>query len=250
MQRMKSQSNLIIGRKPLLEAIQNGKAVDKIYYQTNVTGELIGDINRIAKEMNIPIQRVPIQKLDGMTRVNHQGVIGVGAVVEYFRLQDIIDDLFAKGISPQLLWLDGITDVRNIGAIARTAKCFGVDAIILTEKGNGAINEEAVKTSAGAILDYTIVREKHTQGVIEILKANGIQIFASSLEAVKTMDRMNFAEPCAVVMGSEENGVTEQVIKACTDTFIIPMSKNFDSLNVSVATGIIGFEMFKQRPQL
>ena len=114
---------------------------------------------------------MPIQKLDGMTRVNHQGVIGVGAVVEYFRLQDIIDDLFAKGISPQLLWLDGITDVRNIGAIARTAKCFGVDAIILTEKGNGAINEEAVKTSAGAILDYTIVREKHTQGVIEILKA-------------------------------------------------------------------------------
>jgi 23S rRNA (guanosine2251-2'-O)-methyltransferase len=247
MQKMKSQSNLIIGRKPLLEALENGKPVDKIYYQTNVTGEFLGDINRVAKELNIPIQRVPIQKLDGMTRVNHQGVIGVGAVVDYYKLQDVIDDLFSKGINPQFLWLDGITDVRNIGAIARTAKCFGVDAIILTEKGNGAINEEAVKTSAGAILDFTIVREKHTIGVIEILKANGIQIFASTLEAVKTMERMNFAEPCAVVMGSEENGVTEQVIKACTDTFIIPMSKNFDSLNVSVATGIIGYEMFKQR---
>jgi 23S rRNA (guanosine2251-2'-O)-methyltransferase len=246
-QKMKSQANLIIGRKPLYEALQNGKAIDKIYYQTNVNGEWLGDINRLAKELNIPIQRVPIQKLDGMTRVNHQGVIGIGAVVDYYKLQDIIDDLFSKGINPQMMWLDGITDVRNIGAIARTAKCFGIDAIIVTEKGNGAINEEAVKTSAGAILDFTIVREKHTQAVIDILQANGLTIFASSLEAVKTMNRMNFTEPCVVVLGSEENGVTEQVIKACNDTFIIPMSKNFDSLNVSVAAGIIGAEMFTQR---
>jgi 23S rRNA (guanosine2251-2'-O)-methyltransferase len=246
-QKMKSTANLIIGRKPLLEAIENGKAVDKIYYQTNVTGELLGDINRLAKQYNIPIQRVPVQKLDGMTRVNHQGVIGIGAVVDYYKLQDVIDDLFSKGISPQLMWLDGITDVRNMGAIARTAKCFGIDAIIVTEKGNGAINEEAVKTSAGAILDYTIVREKHTIAVLEILQANGFKIFASSLEAVKTMSKLNYAEPCVVVLGSEENGVTEQVIKACTDTFIIPMSKNFDSLNVSVAAGIIGYEMFMQR---
>jgi 23S rRNA (guanosine2251-2'-O)-methyltransferase len=246
-QKTKSQANLIIGRKPLLEAIQNGKAVDKIYYQTNVSGELLGDINRLAKEYNIPIQRVPVQKLDGMTRVNHQGVIGIGAVVDYYRLQDVIDDLFSKGINPQLMWLDSITDVRNMGAIARTAKCFGIDAIIVTEKGNGAINDEAVKTSAGAILDYTIVREKHTIAVLEILQANGFKIFASSLEAVKKMSSLNFTEPCVVVMGSEENGVTEQVIKACTDTFIIPMSKNFDSLNVSVAAGIIGYEMFTQR---
>jgi 23S rRNA (guanosine2251-2'-O)-methyltransferase len=244
---MKQANNLIIGRKPLLEAIESGKIIDKVLLQHTATGELIGDILRAAKKFDVPVQRVPEVKLHGMTRLNHQGVIGLGAMVTYYKLQDIIDDLFAKGLSPQFLWLDGITDVRNIGAIARTAKCFNIHAIILTEKGNAAINEDAVKTSAGAILDVTIIREKHTHGVLEILKGNGFNIFASSLQATHTLEKIDFKSPCVVVLGSEENGVTEPVLKACTDTFIIPMGPNFDSLNVSVANGIICNEMFKQQ---
>ncbi len=239
----KPTSNIIIGRKPLLEAIENGKPIDKIYYQQNITGEFIGDINRAAKAADIPIQRVPIQKLDNMTKANHQGVIGVGAMVTYFKLQDVIDQLFANGKNPRFFWADGITDVRNIGAIARTAKCFGIDALLLTEKGNAAINEDAVKTSAGAVLDYTIVREKSPQNILDILHNNGIAIYASSLQATKTLQQIDFSIPCCVVLGAEDTGVTEHVLKACTSTFIIPMPGNFDSLNVSVATGIIAYAM-------
>lgn len=241
----KPDSNLIIGRKPVFEALQQGKPIDKIFMQLDVSGEGIGDINREAKKNGIPIQRVPTPKLHGLTRSNHQGVIALGALVTYYKLQDIIDATLANGKNLQMLWLDGITDVRNIGAIARTAKCFNIDAIILTEKGNGAINEEAVKTSAGAVLDITIVREKHTQAVLEILEQNGIQIFVSSLQATKSLNQLNFSESCVIVLGAEENGVTHQVMEAATETFIIPMSPNFDSLNVSVAAGIICSKVFE-----
>jgi 23S rRNA (guanosine2251-2'-O)-methyltransferase len=243
---MKQAGNLIIGRKPLLEALESGKVIDKVLLQLNASGELIGDIIRAAKANDTPLQRVPEVKLHGMTRLNHQGVIGLGALVTYYKLQDIIDAVFTKGESPRFLWLDGITDVRNIGAIARTAKCFDMHAIILTEKGNAAINEDAVKTSAGAILDIQIVREKHTVGVLDILKGNGINIFATSLQATKKLKELDFSLPCAIVLGSEENGVTEAVLKACTATFIVPMGASFDSLNVSVATGIICNEIFTQ----
>jgi 23S rRNA (guanosine2251-2'-O)-methyltransferase len=241
---VKSENNLIIGRKPVLEALEQGKAIDKIFMQIDISGEGIGDINREAKKNGIPIQRVPTPKLHALTRANHQGVIALGALVTYYKLQDVIDNLFANGQSPKLLWLDGITDVRNIGAIARTAKCFDMDAILLTEKGNGAINEEAVKTSAGAILDITIIREKHTQGVLEILQQNGFSIFSTSLEATKKLEELSFSNPFVIVMGAEESGVTQQVLDASTETFIIPMSDKFDSLNVSVATGIICSNIF------
>jgi 23S rRNA (guanosine2251-2'-O)-methyltransferase len=242
---VKTDNNLIIGRKPVLEALEQGKPIDKIFIQLDVSGEGIGDINREAKKNGVPIQRVPTQKLHSLTRSNHQGVIAMGALVTYYKLQDVIDNLFAKGKSPKFLWLDGITDVRNIGAIARTAKCFDLDAIILTEKGNGAINEEAVKTSAGAVLDMLIVREKHTHGVLEILEQNGFSIFSSSLQATKALSELNFSDPFVVVLGAEENGVTHQVMEASTETFIIPMSDKFDSLNVSVATGIICSKIFE-----
>jgi 23S rRNA (guanosine2251-2'-O)-methyltransferase len=243
---MKQDNSLIIGRKPLLESIEKGKPIDKILMQTDVKGEMIGDINRAAKEYNIPIQRVPTAKLHSLTRQQHQGVIGIGAIVNYYRLQDVIDNLFSIGESPRFIWCDGITDVRNIGAIARTAKCFNIHAVLLTEKGNAAINEDAVKASAGAILDITLVREKHTQAVLDICKDNGIAIYASSLQATKTLNEINFKEPFAMVLGSEEKGVTEQVYENCTATFLVPMHPGFDSLNVSVANGIICHHIFKQ----
>ncbi len=245
---MKQSSSLIIGRKPLLEALEQGKLIDKILMQHDVTGELIGDINRAAKLADVPIQRVPAPKLNQLVKHNHQGVIGIGALVNYYKLQDVIDQLFANGETPTFIWCDGITDVRNIGAIARTAKCFGIHAILLTEKGNAAINEEAVKTSAGAILDITIVREKSTANILSIAQQNGFQIYASSLQATDGLAAIDFKNnPSIVVLGSEENGVTEQVVNNCNNTFVIPMSGNFDSLNVSVATGIICNHIFNSK---
>ena len=244
---MKKYSNLIIGRKPVLEALENGVALDKIIMQHNVHGELIGDIIRAAKVVDVPIGRVPNEKLDSLSRTNHQGVMAWGAFVTYYKLQDIIDDLFAKGISPQFIMLDGVTDVRNVGAIARTALCFGIDAIVFSEKNNAAINEDAVKTSAGAVMQTVFCREKSNNTIIDIFKQNGFKIYASSLQATKNLTELNLNEPCVLVLGGEENGISEFVANACDDTFIIPMSAKFDSLNVSVATGIICNEAMKQR---
>jgi 23S rRNA (guanosine2251-2'-O)-methyltransferase len=236
---MRSSQSLIIGRKPLLEALQQGKEFDKILLQQNIAGELVGDILRAAKANNTPIQRVPLPKLQQLSKQNHQGVIGLGALVHYLGLQDVIDHLFAAGKTPRFVYIDGVTDVRNIGAIARTAMCFDFDAVIVTERGNASINEDAVKASAGAVLQIPIVRERHNEGVLELLQHNGIAIYASSLQAKKSLSDIDFTGPCAVVMGSEEQGISLQVSKACTEQFLIPMSNAFDSLNVSVATGII-----------
>jgi 23S rRNA (guanosine2251-2'-O)-methyltransferase len=244
---MQSKQSLVIGRKPILEALQSGKEFDKVLLQQNISGELVGDIQRAAKANGTPIQRVPIQKLNFLSKQNHQGVIGLGALVQYHKLQDIIDQCFANGETPRFVFAEGITDVRNLGAIARTAKCFDIHALVITERGNASINEDAVKSSAGAVLQLPIVREKHTEGVVEICQQNGIAIYASSLQATKTVHQINFDEPTMVVLGSEEAGTSLQINKACTDKFIIPMSADFDSLNVSVAWGIIANAWYSAR---
>jgi 23S rRNA (guanosine2251-2'-O)-methyltransferase len=234
-----SSSNVLIGRKPIYEALLRQHAIDKIYLQNNIHGELIGDVLKLAKQAGIPVVRVPLAKLQSYTKLNHQGMVALAALVTYNKLQPVIDMLYEQGATPAMLWLDGITDVRNIGAIARTAKCFDIHAIILTEKGSAPINDEAVKASAGAVLDITIVREKSAHQVIEILQANGIAIYASSLQASLPVQQLNFNTPFALVLGAEEVGISKQVADASTTQFIIPMSTSFDSLNVSVAAGIM-----------
>jgi hypothetical protein len=152
------QSSLIIGRQPLVEALQGGRAIDKILLQKNISGDVINTIRQLAREHNVPIQVVPPEKLDGMTKANHQGVVAFVARVQYMDLQQVIDHTVSNGELPLFLMLDGVTDVRNIGAIARSAVCCGAQAIIIPDKGVGALNEEAMKSSAGALEQIHICR--------------------------------------------------------------------------------------------
>ena len=240
-------SSIIIGRQPLIESLQSGKAIDKILFQKNITGDAVGIVRDLAREKNIPIQYVPAEKLNSVTRANHQGMIAFKALVQYMDLQQVIDHVVSSGEVPLFVILDGITDVRNIGGIARTAVCCGVQAIIIPDKGVGALNEEAMKSSAGALEKINICRVNSLMKAVDDLHMNGIKVFASEMTATKTLHEMNFKEPSAVIMGSEERGVFPGLIKICDEKFKIPMAGDFESLNVSVATGIILYEAMSQR---
>lgn len=241
------QDKLIIGRQPLIEAINAGKAIDKILFQKNVEGESIGTIRHLAKEKNIPIQVVPIEKLNGLSRANHQGVMAFVASVVYMDLQQVIDHIVAAGEVPLFVMLDGVTDVRNIGAIARSAVCTGAHAIIIPDKGVGALNEEAMKSSAGALELIHICRVNSLLKAVDTLHLNGIQVFTSEMRAEKNVADLVLNEPCCLIMGDEGKGVQPYIAKAADQFFKIPMAGVFDSYNVSVATGIILYEAMKQR---
>ncbi|MFI5156977.1 MAG: 23S rRNA (guanosine(2251)-2'-O)-methyltransferase RlmB [Chitinophagales bacterium] len=241
------KSSLIIGRQPLIEAMMAGQAIDKILMQKNLNGESIGQIRKLARENNIPIQMVPHEKLNAMVRTNHQGVIGIGAIIQYFDLQQVIDEVVSQGQAPLFLMLDGITDVRNIGALARTALCCGAQAMIIPDKGVGALNEEAMKSSAGALASIHVCRVGSLLKALDLLHLNGIRVFTSQLKATQQLIYLSFRDPCCIIMGSEDKGVQPFLIKAADEVFCIPMAGNFDSFNVSVAAGIILFEAMKQR---
>ena len=241
------QSALIIGRQPLVEALQSGRSIDKILFQKNISGEAILQIRQLAREYNVPIQLVPPEKLNGLTKANHQGVIAFAGLVAYLDLQQVIDHVVEKGEAPLFIILDGVTDVRNIGAIARTAVCCGAHAIIIPDKGVGALNEDAVKTSAGALEQINICRVNSLMKAVDELHLNGIKVYASEMTAKQKLYNLELTEPCAIVMGGEEKGVYPALMKICDETFHIPMANQFESLNVSVAAGMILYESMKQR---
>ena len=243
---MKS-TDVIIGRQPLIEAMQAGRAIDKILFQRNVSGESIGEIRKLAEKRGIPIQQVPIEKMQSYTRANHQGVIALAALVVYMDLQVVIDQVVSAGQIPLFVLLDGITDVRNIGAIARSAVCCGAQALIVPDKGIAALNEEAMKSSAGALEKIHICRVSSLLKAVDSLHLNGMLVFASSMKSDKKVYELNLDLPCCLMMGSEDKGLQPYLTKAADTLFTIPMSGNFDSLNVSVAAGIILYEAMKKR---
>ena len=241
------KSQLIIGRQPLMETIRSGRAVDKILLQRNTAGESIAEIRQLAREYNIPVQVVPVEKLDSLTRANHQGVIAFAGLVQYMDLQQVIDHVVGAGGTPLFMMLDGVTDVRNIGAIARSALCCGAQALVIPDKGTGALNEEAMKSSAGALERIHICRVDSLLKAVDTLHLNGIRVFTSEMNAPKKVFELPLAEPCCIVMGSEDKGVQAYIRKAADEHFTIPMTGDFDSLNVSVAAGIILYEAMKHR---
>lgn len=243
----KENKGLIIGRQPLIEAIRAGRALDKILLQRNVSGESIAEIRELARGNNIPVQVVPAEKLDFMTKANHQGVIAHVSLVQYLDLQQVIDHTVAGGAVPLFVMLDGVTDVRNIGAIARSAVCCGAQALLIPDKGVGALNEEAMKSSAGALERVNICRVNSLLKAVDTLHLNGIKVFTSEMNAPKKVFELPLAEPCCIVMGSEDKGVQPYIRKAADEHFTIPMSGDFDSFNVSVAAGIILYEAMKHR---
>ena len=243
----RSKPTLIIGRQPLIEAITSGRPIEKILFQRNVSGESIGEIRKLAKTNAIPIQQVPPEKMNSLTRANHQGVIAFAGLVQYLELQQVIDHVIAEGKSPLFVMLDGVTDVRNIGAIARTAVCCGAQAIIIPDKGTGALNEEAMKSSAGALERIHICRVNSLVKAIDEMHLNGIKVFTTGMTHATMVYEMDYKEPCCIIMGNEENGVQPHLVKAADEKITIPMAAEFDSFNVSVATAIILYEAMKQR---
>lgn len=241
------KENLIIGRQPLIEAIAHGRPIDKILFQQQVSGESIGEIRKLAKQYNIPIQQVPPEKLHSLTRANHQGVIAFAALIQYMDLQQVIDLVLANGQLPLFLMLDGVTDVRNIGAIARTALCCGAQALIIPDKGVGALNEEALKSSAGALEKIQVCRVGSLMKAVDLLHLNGIRVYATEMTASTPVYDTDFTNPCCIIMGSEDKGVFQGLRKISDGNISIPMTAAFESLNVSVATGMILYEALKQR---
>lgn len=242
-----SKKNIIAGRNPVVEALHANENIDKILLFKNASGDVINDIRNTAKKLNVPVQYVPSEKLNSITNINHQGVIAFKSAIVYQDLQQIIDWVISQGDTPLFLMLDGITDVRNIGAIARSAVCTGVQAIIIPDKGVGALNEDAVKSSAGALEKINICRVSSLANAVDTLHLNGIKVFASEMNAENQLFQLEFSEPCCIVMGDEGKGIQSFILKSADDTFSIPMKNNFDSFNVSVACGISLYEAMKQR---
>ena len=248
------KKDVIIGRHPVLEALNNDIKIEKIFINKSANGEEVNNIMRIAKEKNILFQFVPIEKINYLLfpifanqKVNHQGIVAVSSVVENNSIEDIYNQILDWGETPLFLILDGITDVRNFGAIARSAKCFGVHAIITSQRNSAFINAEAMKTSAGALHTLPVCKTPKIEDALNFLILCGIQIIETKIDATKQYYQHDYTIPMALVMGSEERGVSPFISNLVDDSIRIPMSEEFDSLNVSVATGIILSEAWKQR---
>lgn len=230
-----------------MDALRNGPQLDRIYLDTMARGTDIQELKQLASQNGVPINYVPVAKLNGFNITGHEGCVALIARVQYQDLQDVISFVMESGEAPLFLVLDGITDIRNIGGIARTAHCTGVHAIIIPDKGVGALNEDAILTSAGALEKIPVCRVNSLMKAVDELHLNGIMVFATEMTAAKTISETDFTIPCAIVLGSEEKGIYPALMKICDEKIKIPMKSGFESLNVSVAAGIILYEAMKQR---
>lgn len=244
---MKAPKNLIYGRHPVWETLQAGEAFDKILLQKGASGDVLRDIIRIAREREIPIQYLPLEALDRIAPKNHQGIAAYTSLVAYCSLDDIIHAAYDRGETPLILVCDGITDIGNFGAIARTAACTGVHGIVIAEKGAAPISADAIKSSAGAILKVPICKVRFIDIALRELADYGIRIVATSLQSKQWLHQIDLRQATAFIIGSEGKGVSPAFLKLADIHVKIPMSDNFDSYNVSVATGIALYEAIKQR---
>lgn len=246
-----ARENIIYGYRPIVEAIREGKQIEKLLIQTNLNNESIRNIKEELRkqDLNIKQQYVPIEKLNSITRgENHQGLVAFASLIEYKNLEEEIEKSIDKCV-PFILILDHITDVRNLGAIARTAECAGVTCLIVPDEGSAAINEDAVKTSAGALLRLPVCRVKNIKATLNYLKQSGIKIFAATEKATNVYTKENYNLPCAIVMGAEDKGISKDALKLSDALITIPIKGNIESLNVSVAAGVIIYEVVRQRSE-
>jgi len=244
----KRESNQhVYGIRAVMEAIESGKEIESLFIQRGLGGGLWNDLKQMLKEHGIGFQQVPIEKLNRITRKNHQGVIAVISPITYHRIENIVPLIYERGEVPLLLILDGITDVRNLGAIARSAECAGVHAIVVPNKGSAEINPDAIKTSAGALYNIDVCREENLLNTIKFLQESGIKVVVCTEKTEESIFTTDFSGPIAIVMGSEEKGVSNELIRTADDLAKIPMFGEIGSLNVSVATGIVLYEGVRQR---
>lgn len=241
------QNNLVIGRNAVMELLDSGRQIEKIYLQTGIRGEFEKDLRQKLKGRQIPLQYVPSHKINKMTKGLHQGILAFIALVEYQSAMDVVSQLYELGESPFLIILDGVTDVRNFGAIARSAEVLGAHAIICPTKNSAIINEITFKSSAGALAHITVCREKSLVNTINDLKSMGIRIFAANHLSEQSIENIDFQGPCAVVFGDEGEGVSNSIMRLTDQTFKINQIGKTESLNVSVAAGVVLYEISKSR---
>ncbi len=244
---MKDKNNYIYGLHSVLEALEAGRDVDKIFLRGSLTGQAVDKLLKMARAQVIPVARVPLAKLDRITSRNHQGVIAVLSSVSYSRVHQVLPMLFEQGRTPFLVVLDGITDVRNFGAIARTCECAGVDAIVLPERGSVTVGADAMQASAGALNHIEVCREPNLLEALQFIADSGVKIVGTSDHNPVRYTAVDYTGPVALVLGSEHTGISAEVMNLCDHHVMIPEYGHINSLNVSVATGVMVYEVVRQR---
>lgn len=238
---------MIYGLHPVSEAVKSGQEIDRVLFRKGLQGAFSAELLQLLKEREIPFQFVPPEKLDRITRKNHQGVIAFITGISYQDVGHLVPKLFEEGKVPLLVVLDSITDVRNFGAICRSAECAGAHGIVIPAHGSAQVNEEAIRTSAGALMTIPVCRERSLMIAVEFLKQSGFRIIGATEHASQYYFREDLTGPLAIIMGSEEKGIYPPLRKLCDSEVKIPMQGQVSSLNVSVAAGVLLFEAVKQR---
>lgn len=244
---MIDKSEMIFGVRAVIEALQAGKEIDKILVKKDIQSDLSKELFAALKGTLIPVQRVPIERINRITRKNHQGVIAFISSVTYQKAEDLLPYFFEQGVNPVFVMLDGITDVRNFGAIARTCECAAVNAVIIPAKGSVSVNGDAMKTSAGALHTLPVCREQNLKSTLQYLKDSGFHLVAATEKGDYDYTKADYTGPVCIVMGAEDTGVSYENLALCDEWVKIPMLGQIESLNVSVAAGILIYEAVKQR---
>ena len=247
---MLKSNEYIFGIRAVIEAIRAGREIDRLLIKKDLSGELSAELFEGIREYRWVSQRVPIEKLNKITRKNHQGVIAILSPISYASLDELIPSVFESGKTPFFVLLDGLTDVRNFGAIARTCECAGVDAIIIPERNSVSVNADAVKTSAGALNHIPVARVRNINSAIKLLKNSGVTVVGVSEKTNQNYTEADFSLPTALVLGAEDTGIAMENIRECDVLAAIPMFGNINSLNVSVAAGVVIYEVIRQRATL
>jgi len=246
----RESNQMVFGIRAVVEAIRSGKEIEALFIQRGISGGLIQELKELMNEYQITAQQVPVEKLNRITQKNHQGVIAVISPIVYQKIENIIPEVFEKGETPLILVLDSITDVRNMGAIARTAECAGVHAIVIPAKGSAQINPDAIKTSAGALYKIPVCRHDNFMQTVRFLQESGLQLVCCTEKTQDNIYKPDYTAPTAIIMGSEEDGIRNEIIRISDHLAKIPMFGEIESLNVSVSTGVILYEAVRQRSAL
>lgn len=244
---MIDKNQYIYGIHAVLEAIDAGKDIDKIFLSKTLNNETAQEISNRARALRVPVQRVPVQKIDRITRRNHQGVLALMSAVTYYHLEDMVPQMFDDGENPFIVVLDGVTDVRNFGAVARTCECAGVSAIVIPDRESVSANADAVKTSAGALNYLPVCREHNLVNAVKLLRDSGFRVVGTSDKSKTSYTSADYTGPVTIVLGAEDKGISPEIMKLCDTQVYIPEFGHINSLNVSVAGGIMIYEVVRQR---
>lgn len=244
---VRESNQMVFGIRAVIEAIRAGKEIESIYIQRGISGGLMSELKTLLNEYQLTAQQVPVEKLNRLTPKNHQGAVAFISPIVYQKIEDIIPEIFERGEVPLILVLDSITDVRNMGAIARTAECAGVHAIVVPAKGSAQINPDAIKTSAGALYKIPVCRHANLLQTVRFIQESGLQLVCCTEKTNDYLYKPDYTAPTAIIMGSEEDGIRNEIIRISDHLAKIPMFGEIESLNVSVSAGIIIYEAVRQR---